>query len=69
MTNRSGPSRAELVRKTLLAVVNRLDGQEVKLADYLRLQQLREDAEWTGRMDLRVGWVNECQMKNERPDG
>jgi hypothetical protein len=67
--NQDGLRQQNLIREALFAMADKLMGQELKLADYLRVLELREDTGEQCLLPLRTGWVRGCQSDHEDTDG
>jgi hypothetical protein len=58
-----------LIREALFAIADQLSEHEIKLTDYLRLLELRNETGERTLSPIRAGWFKECQSESRETDG
>ena len=69
MSNRRQPERKDVLHEAVYEVAEMATEEEFRFADYLRVEQLTDDAESGGIWPLSTGWISELQWDQEKNDG
>jgi len=69
VNNRHQTEEHDLLRQTIADMAESLAVEDIRLADYLKLVQLRDELENDGFAPITAGWTSKCQSERKNRDG